>query len=136
LAERIVSSREKQARVNHSCRPVVTRLAAFVVVVIAGCGGTSSAAHPSAATTIQMAEYSYAPADLTVPLNTKLTVINRGTLIHTYILRGIGRGTAEVQPGRQVTLDLAGVAPGTYPVFCDQVGHTEKGQSGLITITP
>jgi plastocyanin len=107
-----------------------------MVVVIAGCGGTSSAAHPSAATTVQMAEYSYTPADLTVPLNTKLTVINRGTLTHTYILRGIGRGTADVQAGQRVTLDLAGVAPGTYHVFCDQVGHTEKGQSGLITITP
>jgi plastocyanin len=114
----------------------MARLAALMVVVVAGCGGTSSTAHPSAATTIQMAEYSYTPADLTVTLNTKLTVINRGTLIHTYILRGIGRGTPDVQPGQRVTLDLAGVAPGTYHVFCDQVGHTEKGQSGLITIAP
>ena len=82
-----------------------------------------------------MAEYSYTPADLTVSRDIKLTVINDGTLTHTYILRGIGRGTADVQPGKRVTLDLAGVVPGTYQVFCDQAGHTESGQSGTITIT-
>jgi plastocyanin len=83
-----------------------------------------------------MAEYSYTPANLTVPANTKLTVINDGKLTHTYILRGIGRGTADVQSGKRVTLDLAGVASGTYQVFCDQPGHTENGQSGTITIAP
>jgi plastocyanin len=111
-------------------------LAVAGLVVTAGCGGTSPAAHPSAATTVHMAEYSYAPADLTVPANTKLTVINDGKLTHTYVLRGIGRGTPDVQPGRRATLDLAGVAPGTYQVFCDQPGHTENGQTGTITITP
>jgi plastocyanin len=106
------------------------------LVLTAGCGGVSPAAHPSAATMVHMAEYSYTPANLTVPLNAKLTVINDGTLTHTYILSGVGRGTADVQPGKRVTLDLAGVAPGTYRVFCDQAGHTEKGQSGTLTITP
>jgi plastocyanin len=106
------------------------------LILAAGCGGSSPAAHPGAASTVHMAEYSYTPGVVTVAANTKLTVINDGTLIHTYILRGIGRGTADVQPGKRATLDLAGVAPGTYQAFCDQPGHTEKGQSGTITITP
>jgi plastocyanin len=121
---------------SRACRAVLLRLVVSGLVLAAGCGGTSPAAHPSAATTVHMAEYSFTPADLTVPSNTKLTLINDGTLIHTYILRGIGRGTADVQPGKRVTLDLAGVAPGIYQAFCDQAGHTEKGQSGTITITP
>jgi plastocyanin len=106
------------------------------LILAAGCGGSSAAAHPDAAITVHMAEYNYTPGDLTVPANTKLTLINDGTLIHTYILRGIGRGTADVQPRKRAVLDLAGVAPGTYQAFCDQTGHTEKGQSGTITITP
>jgi plastocyanin len=101
-----------------------------------GCGGSSSASNPAAATTVHMAEYSYTPAALTVAANTKLTVVNDGAVVHNYILRGIGRGTADVQPGKRATLDLTGVAPGTYQVFCDQPGHTANGQSGTITITP
>jgi plastocyanin len=116
---------------RRACQAVLVGL-----VVATGCGGTSSAAHPSAATTVDMAEYTYTPADLTVPANTKLTVINDGKMIHTYILQGIGRGTADVQPGQRATLDLAGVAPGTYHVFCDQPGHTANGQRGIITVTP
>jgi plastocyanin len=114
------------------------RVAALVVslVAVTGCGGSSPAANPSAASSVHMAEYSYTPAALTVPHDTKLTVFNDGALIHTYILQSIGRGTADVQPGKRATLDLAGVAPGTYHVFCDQPGHTANGQSGTITITP
>jgi plastocyanin len=106
------------------------------LVLAASCGSTSPAAHPSAATTVHMVEYSYTPADLTVPANTKLTVINDGNLPHTYILRGIGRGTTDVQPRNRGTLDLAGVGPGTYQVFCDVPGHAENGQRGTITVRP
>jgi plastocyanin len=121
---------------SRGCRAVLVALSVVGLLLATSCGGTSAAAHPNAATTVHMAEYSYAPASLTVPANTKLTVINDGKLIHTYILRGIGRGTADVQSGKQVTLDLAGVAPGTYQVFCDQLGHAANGQTGTITITP
>jgi plastocyanin len=121
---------------NRACRAVLVNLVVASLLLAGGCGGASPAAHPSAATTVNMAEYSYAPAELSVPANTKLTVINDGKLTHTYILRGIGRGTADVLPGKRAVLDLAGVAPGTYHVFCDQPGHAANGQTGTITITP
>jgi plastocyanin len=126
----------QETRMSRAGRAILVGLFVAGLVLATGCGGTSSAAHPSAATTVHMAEYSYTPGDLTVPANSKLTVINDGKLIHTYILQGIGRGTADVQPGSRATLELTGVAPGTYHVFCDQPGHTANGQSGTITITP
>lgn len=84
--------------------------------------------------TVRMADFSYSPAELTVPRNAKVSLVNEGAVGHSWILKGAGVGTALVRPGQTVVLDFKDVPPGVYTVYCDQPGHTQSGQSGRLTI--
>ncbi len=112
-----------------------------LVTLVAACGndtasGSANSAPANQATTIQMTEYRFIPADAHVPLNSTLTLVDIGKMAHSYVLRGAGVGTGEVQPGKSRKLILQGVAAGTYQVFCDLPGHEAAGEVGTLTISP
>ena len=127
-------------RSRFAVRPVslVAVLTVFVVVGVAGCGNAvapaGNAANP--ASTVRMSEFKFVPADLTVPANSTLTLINDGKVSHSYLLRGQGIGTGEIQPGKSGKLLLQGVAAGTYQVYCDVPGHAAAGETGTLTVAP
>ena len=114
-------------------------LAAAVLVIAAvfalgACGGDDrQVAAP--ANTVRMGDMFFDPADLTVPADSEVTVVNNGSVIHNWIVRGAGVGTAELRPGQLIIVDLKGIKPGRYTVYCDQPGHVEAGQVGTLTIT-
>ncbi len=83
-----------------------------------------------------MGEYFYQPADVVVPRNSKITIVNEGSLVHSWVVKGAGVGTAGLPPGQSIIVFLAAVPPGTYTIYCDQPGHTQLGQAGILTITP
>jgi len=114
---------------------VMLVVAAVAVVVLTACGG-DDAARTAPTATVHMGEFFYRPAELTVARNSALTVVNDGAVVHTWIVKGAGVGTAGLAPGQSIIVDLRGIEPGTYTVFCDQPGHTMSGQSGTLTITP
>ena len=82
-----------------------------------------------------MTEFRFTPADITVARDSTVVLVNQGVQPHSWILDKAGVGTAAVQPGTSQTLDLGGVAAGSYRVFCDQPGHVAAGQVGRVTIT-
>lgn len=88
------------------------------------------------AATVRMGEFFYRPAELTVPAKSKIEIVNDGAVVHTWILKEAGMGTASVRPGQTVIVDLADVRPGSYTIYCDQPGHTQGGQAGKLTVTP
>jgi len=110
-------------------------VAVMILAIFAtACGDDSEPAAPPAAT-VTMTEYAFDPADLTVPRDARVEVVNAGQEVHTWLIGGTGRGTPDVQPGSRAVLSLEGLAPGRYNVFCDQPGHAERGQVGTLTIT-
>ncbi len=109
-------------------------LLAVAALALVGCGGDDKAL-TAPSVTVHMGEFFYRPADLTVARNSALTVVNDGAVVHTWIVKGAGVGTAGLAPGASIIVDLKGIAPGTYTVFCDQPGHTQSGQTGTLTIT-
>lgn len=117
---------------SHRLWPLVA--AAVAALALTACGG-DDARQSTPAATVHMTEFSYSPAELTVPKNSTINVVNDGTVVHTWIVKGAGVGTAGVPPHQSILVDLKDVAPGTYTVYCDQPGHTEQGQSGKLTIT-
>jgi plastocyanin len=109
-------------------------LAVVTVLGLSACGGDDAkvAAPPN---TVRMGEFYYRPADITVAAGAEVTVVNDGTVIHNWIVKGAGVGTAELRPGQSIIVSLKGIKPGTYTVYCDQPGHAEAGQVGTLTIT-
>lgn len=118
-------------------RPVRTLLVAALVGVaalgLAACGGDDKP-NATPANTVRMGEFFYKPAEFTVPTNAIVNIVNDGAVAHSWILKGAGVGTTAIAPGQSIIVDLRGIKPGTYTVFCDQAGHTEAGQTGKLTI--
>lgn len=109
-------------------------LVTAAALVLGGCGGDDEQV-AAPANTVRMGDMFFDPADLTVPAGSEVTVVNNGAVIHNWIVRGAGVGTAELRPGQSIIVDLKGIRPGTYTVYCDQAGHVEAGQIGTLTIT-
>jgi plastocyanin len=121
-------------------RPHTLGRTLFLAVLVAavaggGCGG-DDVARTAPSVTVHMGEFFYRPAELTVARNSALTVVNDGAVVHSWILKGAGVGTAGVAPGGSIIVDLRDIAPGTYAIFCDQPGHTQSGQAGTLIISP
>jgi plastocyanin len=118
-------------------RPLRTLVVAVVVglaaLALPACGGDDK---PNArpANTVSTGEFFYKPAEFTVPTNAIVNIVNNGSVPHSWILKGAGVGTTAIAPGQSIIVDLRGIKPGSYTVFCDQAGHTEAGQTGRLTI--
>ena len=137
----IPASHAAAARRHRSAvRPAVLLVVLAVLVVLGatGCGNAVAPAGKAAnpANTVRMSEFKVVPADLTVPANSTLTLINDGKVSHSYLLRGQGIGTGEIQPSKSGKLLLQGVAAGTYQVYCDVPGHAAAGETGTLTVAP
>ena len=118
-------------------RPLRTLLVAVLIGVAAlalsACGGDDTP-NATPANTVRMGDFWYRPAEFTVPSNAIVNIVNDGAVPHSWILKGAGVGTTAIAPGQSIIVDLRGIKPGTYTIFCDQAGHTEAGQTGKLTI--
>lgn len=80
--------------------------------------------NPVAATTVEMADFSYDPSCVEAPTDATLTIDNTGKVPHTFTVSGTD-AAVDVDSGGSADLDLTGVAPGTYRVFCTYHANME-----------
>ncbi len=118
-----------------ACRAVVALVAAGAALLFAACSATSATAPRAPVAKVRMVDYGYDPADLTVPKDSVIFVVNDGKVAHSWIIPKVGVGTQDLPPGGTQDLDLTGIPPGTYHVTCDLAGHAALGSVGTITIT-
>jgi uncharacterized cupredoxin-like copper-binding protein len=108
---------------------------ALIVMVSSG-DGTTETTTPFVGSTmnIVLGDFSIA-GDLTAPAgNVRLQAVNQGAVVHNV---GIRRGpiSGDMQPGGRFTIELGALAPGTYQLYCDIVGHVESGMVADLVIT-
>lgn len=65
-----------------------------------------------------------------------LEVTNDGAIPHNLAIKGMedAYGTADLDAGASESIDLSGLAPGTYDMYCTIVGHESSGMAGTITV--
>ncbi len=63
-----------------------------------------------------------------------VTVRNNGTMVHNIAVRGEDLVSPDVAAGETTELDLSGLEPGAYEIYCTIPGHTESGMSTTLTI--
>src|SRR3546814_12756823 len=63
-----------------------------------------------------------------------IKVVNDGTVKHDLLVAELGKGTPELDPGEELTIDFAGQPAGTYQVVCHIDGHSEAGMVTELTI--
>jgi FtsP/CotA-like multicopper oxidase with cupredoxin domain len=99
-----------------------------------GGGGTEVAA--PASFEVSLTEFAIAPDVIHAPAARDLTfhVTNDGSAPHTFAV-DTGNGveaTRELQAGDTQTLEVPGLAAGTYRIFCTIAGHEDLGMSGSL----
>ena len=128
----------------------MTRLAllAGLVVVLAGCGGSSGGSKTEAAPsgsggggqTIQVkeSEYKLTPSSLTVskPGTVTFEVSNAGSIGHALEVEGNGveEETETISPGSSAKLTLNLSKNGTYEVYCPIDDHRAMGMEAKLVV--
>jgi uncharacterized cupredoxin-like copper-binding protein len=119
-------------------------------LVLSACGGGPRTAE----LTVDMAEFMFEPAQLSVPANAQVTInlSNSGTLEHEFVIMNMGEEVTapvnedtiegkvfwehELEAGASETLQFqAPSEPGTYQIICGIAGHLEQGMEGTLTVT-
>ncbi len=132
-------------------------LAAVVVagVVLVGCGGSDDAATDTFHQ-VEITDFDYLPADLSVPAGEEVTVSleNTGSITHEWIIleQGVVITDEEEFPedvwawesnfwGQELTAGqgssfnfTAPAEPGTYQIICAIPGHLSAGMVGELTV--
>lgn len=98
----------------------------------AAAGGASEA--PAAQVEVSLTEFAITPADIVVAEGGTLVVRNDGSIPHNLTVVDTDIATADLDPGSTETLDLSGLAPGTYRVVCTIPGHEQAGMVATLTI--
>ncbi len=101
-------------------RPTTLFAGALLALAAAGCSSGAKSPdeicpNPVAATTVEMADFSFAPGCVEIDAGTSLTLDNVGGAPHTFTVEG---AEADVAAGETAELDLGGIAAGTYEVTC------------------
>jgi uncharacterized cupredoxin-like copper-binding protein len=122
-------------------------LLAPLVVVLAGCGGSSGGSKTVAASggsgggqTIQVKEMEYklTPSSFTVakPGTVTFEVKNAGTIGHALEVEGNGveEKTSTISPGSSAKLTVDLSKKGTYEVYCPIDGHRAMGMEAKLVV--
>ena len=95
---------------------------------------TRAAAVDGGTITAALTEYGIELSDSEIGPNGHITVTNNGTMAHDLGVRDTDLMTASIAPGASATLDLAGLDPGTYELYCDVAGHADSGMTAHLVI--
>ena len=106
-------------------------LTAAVAVAVATDRPASSAAS-AAPVSVTLSEFAITPAAIVA--SGTVNVTNDGSMAHDFSIVGTDVATALLQPGQSASLDVSGLAPGTYEVICTVAGHKEAGMVASLTV--
>lgn len=111
----------------------VAAILAVVISVLAGDGDSTATA--GSGQRVSMTDYAFDPDPLVLSGDDKVvTIVNDGELDHDFVVPELGKGTPDLPPGAELTIDFSGQPAGTYEVLCDITGHREAGMVSELVI--
>ena len=138
LSNRAQRVQEQKARARHKVIAAIVGvlLAVTVGVIVVVSSGGSTKPVPFQGTIVQLTLGDYSiEGNLTVPSGpVRLQAFNAGGLVHNIGIRGMPI-SGDIQHGKSFTLDVGVLAPGTYQLYCDLVGHVEHGMVADLIVT-
>jgi uncharacterized cupredoxin-like copper-binding protein len=99
----------------------------LLALLLAGDDGDDTST-PTASQTVSMVEMAFEPDPIEAEAGAAvLRVVNDGAVEHSLVVQGAGKGTPDLEPDQEMTLDLRELEAGSYRVICDIPGHVEAG---------
>jgi len=112
---------------------------AFVALGVAGAALSKSndatdQAKAAGGTQVTLTEFRITPSEITAAEGGVLNITNQGTTTHNFEVKGTAVKTKDLKAGESTTLDLGGLAAGTYDVLCAIPGHADAGRKGVLVV--
>ena len=134
-ARRAARARSRRRLAWGAAAVAFAALLVLVVVVISGGGDSDGVGAPGSGTRVSMTDFAFDPDPLVLSSEDGLvTVVNDGAVAHDLVVPALGKGTPDLPPDAELTIDLSGQPPGTYEVVCDIPGHREAGMVSQLVI--
>lgn len=85
---------------------------------------------------VELSEFAIDPDPVTIDPEGTLTVTNAGAIEHNLKIEGMEEeyATEDLAGGAEGSLDLTGLEPGEYPLYCDIQGHAESGMTATLVV--
>ncbi len=93
---------------------------------------TAGGAPAAGAAQVSLTEFSISPAMITASQAGGLDIVNSGSVEHNLAVQGTDVRTAMIPAGGSAHLDLSGLDPGAYTVFCEVAGHQASGMQAML----
>lgn len=118
-------------------------LVSLVLALTSGSpAGSTSVAHIEIRAGEHDSAYYYAPNELSVqPGPVRVTFVNEGAQQHTFNVKKRDEwrdlyNFPLVQPGGQDVFEFEFLEPGSYVFYCQLYKHVDRGQTGLLLVSP
>ncbi len=100
-------------------------------------GSSPAAMSELAAVTVEMAEFKFAPASMTVKKGetVKLLLKNSGKMPHDFVIDELDVKSKVVSPGAEDSVEFTPDTAGTYEYYCSVGQHRANGMVGTLTVT-
>jgi manganese oxidase len=139
-SRRALRYQQRKVRVRHRVIAAVSTILLVIgvvlVVVVSGGDSKTETTTPFVGSTLNvvLGDFTIAGALAAPAGNVRLQAVNQGAIVHNV---GIRRGpiSGDMQSGGAFTIGLGTLAPGTYQLYCDIVGHVESGMVADLVIT-
>ncbi|MGQ0519623.1 MAG: multicopper oxidase domain-containing protein [Actinomycetota bacterium] len=95
---------------------------------------TGAAEGAPTSTAVTLADLSIRPAVVEVAAGGVLEVTNSGAIRHDLMIEGEDLAVDLLDPGASGTLDLSGLEPGSYVMFCGVPGHRAAGMQAELEV--
>jgi uncharacterized cupredoxin-like copper-binding protein len=127
----------------HRMKVTIYRVVPLFLVGLLLAGGCSRGVQAGAKTgeaqqvTVEMSEFKFDPATVTVKVNqpVRVSVRNTGATAHDWTVEGLDRQVkALVQPGQTESIQFTPGRTGTFRVVCTQPGHEQAGMTGQLAV--
>jgi len=128
--------RRRRAVISGVTIAAVLVVATLVAVLVLSGDDDDGGATAGATATVSMIEMAFVPDPIEVSVDDAvLRIVNDGAVEHSLLVPDLGKGTPDLQPGQELTIDLTDQEPGEYYVFCDIPGHREAGMETSLVLT-
>lgn len=86
--------------------------------------------------TVTATEFKFDPANLTVKRGQEVvvTIQNRGTVVHDWVIKDLNVQSPKIQPGQSATVRFTPQRSGTFKIECIEPGHAAAGMVGQLTV--
>jgi uncharacterized cupredoxin-like copper-binding protein len=129
-------------RISRDSWTVLVLAVAFfaAIVSVVGIGLALRAAHDDGGAAAgqpvhaELSEFAISLSASSVSSAGTLMIHNNGTMPHDLVVRGTDLAASQIAPGESAELDLSGLEPGDYELYCTIPGHAASGMRTSLTI--